>query len=48
MRAQVVPEQFLVTLGDVFPPAVALTEKAQGKRSAAFLLGNVVSKRFAH
>jgi len=41
-------EEFLVTLGDVFSPAVALPEEAQGERLAAFLFGNVASKRFAH
>ena len=35
-------------LSDVFPPAVASTEEAQGERLAAFLFGNVASKRFAH
>ena len=37
-----------MTLRDIFPPAVALTEEAQGERSAELLFGNVASKRFAH
>jgi len=37
-----------VTFRDIFPPAAALTEEAQGKRLAALLFADVTSKRFAH
>ena len=37
-----------MTLCDIAPSAVALTEEAQGERLAAFLFRNVASQRFAH
>jgi hypothetical protein len=48
VTAQVAPEELLVTLSDVFPPAAASTEEAQGECLAEFLFGNVARKRFAH
>jgi len=37
-----------VTLSEIFPPAVALTEEAQGECLAEFLFREVASKRFTH
>jgi hypothetical protein len=48
VRVEVAPEEVLVTLRDIVPPAVALAEEAQGEPLGAFPFGNIASKRFTH